>query len=261
MTQPEPVEAQGLSEAAVTAMESAMAVLVLAAITDFLNRARELVMAPWRRFGMPPDPAPIQDLDTWWSDRISDLMADLLRAAKRGWDASAAQLGVSIPFDPQDSFVLAQLDASENLLVNVDSEIYAMVIRIIADGADNGWTNAQIADRVDNVLSVTGTPNWPNRADVIARTEVRRFANAGQFAAAQRVTADTGRMFEKVWVDRDDDRVRASHARADGQRRMLTDFFDVGNSDLLYPGHWAGRPEDVINERCRMIIREVRRAR
>lgn len=259
MTQPEPVEASGLSEAAVTAMEVAMTSLVLAAIADFLERARSLVMAPWRMFGMVPDPAPIQSLDGYWSSRISQLMDDLLRAAKRGWDASAAQLGVSVPFNPQDPYVLAQLEASENLLVNVDSEVYAMVVRAIADGADRGWTNAQIADRIENILTVTGTPNWPNRADVIARTEVRRFTNAGQFAAAQRVTQDTGRRFEKVWVDRDDDRVRASHARADGQRRMLDDLFDVGGSDLLYPGHWAGRPEDVINERCRMIVREIRR--
>lgn len=259
MTSPEPVESAGLSEAAVTAMEAAMVPLVLSAITDFLNRARDLVMAPWRRFGMLPDPAPIQDLDAWWTARISELMADLLRAARRGWDATAGQLGKAVAFDPQDPYILAQLDASENLLVNVDAEIYRMIVGAIADGADRGWTNAQIADRVENILTVTGTPNWPNRADVITRTEVRRFTNAGQFAAAQRVGAETGKIFEKIWVDRDDDRVRASHARADGQRRMLDDLFDVGGSDLLYPGHWAGRPEDVINERCRMIVRQIRR--
>ena len=96
MTQPEPVEAQGLSEAAVTAMEVAMAALVLAAISDFLDRARELVMAPWYASGSLPDPSGILALDTYWSARISQLMDDLLRAA--GWaPADQSQVRTAVP--------------------------------------------------------------------------------------------------------------------------------------------------------------------
>ena len=260
MTQPtEPVETGGVTEAAQAALTAAFAGLVLVALTKFLNRARELVLAPWTAGGSP-DPQAILSLDAYWSELVDGLLDDLLRAMRVGWESAARDMGLDIRFDPSNPVLQEQIRATRNLLVNVDAEVYRMVIRAMADGMDRGWSKDRIAERVDDILSVTGTPNWPNRADVIAQTEVGRYMRAGEYAYARTWSARTGRRLVKEWIDRDDDRVRPAHRRADGQVRDLADLFDVGSSRLLYPGHWAGRAADVINERCRMRIREVRRA-
>jgi len=261
MTQPQaPVQTEGIPPEVQAAMVAAMAVVVLSAIQTFLDRAHRLVFAQFSSGGSL-DPQAIQNLDGFWTELVDGLMPDLLRAMRTGWLQAARDLGLDIPFDPSNPIIQEQVQATRNLLVNIDSQIYEMVVRIIADGMDQGWTRDEIADRVDEVLSVSGSPNWPNRAQVIAQTEVGRFARAGEYAYARTWSLRTGRRLVKVWVDRDDNRVRPAHRRADGQVRELTELFDVGGSMIPYPGHWSGLPHDVINERCAMVIREARRAR
>lgn len=261
MTQPtEPVQTEGIPPEIQAAMVAAVAVVVLSAIQTFLDRAHRLVFAPFLSGGSL-DPQAIQNLDGLWAELVDGFITDLLRAMRTGWLQAARDLGLNLRFDPSNPVLQEQIEATRNLLVNIDNEIYEMVIRIIADGMDAGWSRDRIAERVDEVLSVTGSPNWPNRAQVIAQTEVGRFARAGEYAYAQTWSRRTGRPLVKVWVDRDDDRVRPAHRRADGQVRELSGLFEVGGSMLPYPGHWSGLPQDVINERCRMVIREARRAR
>lgn len=259
MTSPDPIEASGPTEAQVGAMEVAFAAVVLTAITDFLDRVRTAVMAPWRRSGMLPDPSPILTEDQFWTAQVDGLMDDLVKAARVGWNTTESQLGSSIPFDRTDPILLDQLSATRNLLVRVNNELYRKIVKDMAAGIDQGWSNARIAERVESLLDADGAENWPNRADVIARTEVRRFTSAGQISAALRFAESRGVRLIKEWVDRDDDRVRSSHRAADGQVRELADFFDVGRSRLLYPGYPLGAAEDVVNERCRMVVRQVRR--
>jgi hypothetical protein len=117
----------------------------------------------------------------------------------------------------------------------------------------------QIAARIDDILSVTGSQNWPNRAQVISRTEVTRFAEAGGIAAAQRWSNNTGRLLAKTWVTRHDSRVRAVHEDVNNVRIPLRSLFDVGISRLRYPGDPTGAPHDVINCRCGLKYTEVRR--
>lgn len=89
----------------------------------------------------------------------------------------------------------------------------------------------------------------PNRSMTIARTEVGRAVNWAQQQIAEEVDVP----MEKEWLALDDDRTRATHANADGQRVGLNDPFEVGTSELQYPGDQAGPPDEVINCRCTVL--------
>lgn len=256
MTQPEPLaESEGLSQAATAALIAAFSAVVLAELTAWLAEVRDALLGGIAGvFNLTAFGA----LSSSWDLRVDRMMSDLMRAARQGWEETADQLGLRIPFDPTDPILIEQLDRTRNLLVRIDEEVYRMVIKAIADGTDRGESNAQIAARIDNVLSVTGSENWPNRADVIARTEVTRFTEAGALSAAQRWQVRTGRILEKQWVDRDDSMVRSAHRDVDGDRVPLWALFQVGMSLLRYPGDPVGLPHDVINCRCHLKFVEVR---
>lgn len=251
MTQPtEPVQAEGLSAAAVAALAAAFGALVATQLSEWLAEASRTVLAAAGRWNLTA----FRALDVNWSRRVDSLLPDLVRAARAGWEETASQLGMRDRFDPSDPLLTDQLARTRNLLVQIDDEVYRMVIRAIADGTDAGEDVSAIAARIGNVLSWTGSVNWPNRADVIARTEVTRFTQAGALAAAQRYP----RPLLKVWVDRDDSRVRRAHADVDGQAVGLRGRFEVGMSVLRYPADPSGLPHDVINCRCGLKFRSAR---
>lgn len=255
MTQPQqPVEAEGLSTAATAAITASVGSVVFAELASWLLKAKDAVLGGVAGvFNLTTFGA----LNQMWNDSVERILDDLMRAARRGWEEAARQLGLNIPFDPTDPILVEQLERTRNLLVRIDEEVYRMVIKAIADGTDRGESNAQIAARIDNVLSISGSENWPNRADVIARTEVTRFTEAGALSAAQRWSARTGRTLVKEWVDRDDARVRRGHRDVDGDRVPLYGLFDVGDSWLRYPGDPSGLPHTVINCRCHLRFVEV----
>lgn len=246
MTQPEPVpvEDSAVPELLITAAIAAFAVVVLNELTEWLGKVKRVIFRPNGSI----DRQALVNLDADWAARVDQvLIPDLIRAARAGWESIAEQIGLTAAFDPNDPILVEQISRTRNLLVNIDNEVYDLVIRAIADGVDTGETVEQIAARVDNILSVTGSQNWPARAQVIARTEVTRFAEAGGMAAAQRWSANTGRRLLKKWVTRHDSRVRQVHEDVNNVQIPLRSLFEVGVSRLRYPGDPTGAPHDVIN--------------
>lgn len=71
-----------------------------------------------------------------------------------------------------------------------------------------------------------------------------------QHGAARAAAATGGLTLTRIWRTVGDDRVRASHSRAAGQRRRLNEPFAVGAGLLMYPGDTAGPIEEWINCRC-----------
>ena len=55
---------------------------------------------------------------------------------------------------------------------------------------------------------------------------------------------------DKVWVATPDGRARDAHLAANGQRRGLNAYFEVGGEQLMFPGDSRGSPGLVINCRC-----------
>lgn len=260
MTQPvaetAEVEESAVPEILLTAAIAAFSVIVLKELTEWLGRVKRLIFRPNGTVNRQA----LVNLDADWAARVNRvLMPELIRAARAGWESIASQLGLKAPFDPADPVLVEQIARTRNLLLNIDNEVYTSIIKAIADGADEGETVEQIAARINDILSVTGSQNWPNRAQVISRTEVTRFSEAGGIAAAQRWSTNTGRRLVKQWVTRHDSRVRMVHEEVNNVQVPLRSLFDVGTSRLRYPGDPTGAPHDVINCRCGLKYMEVRR--
>lgn len=235
--------------------EAAFQAAVYASLTAWLAQVAPAVMAPVARGGVP-DPSQIWRFQTFWAAQVDSLMPDLQRLARQGWQWVQDQFGTPYPF-AWDNLLLEQLQRTRNLLVRIPDETYRQIVKTMATGLDKGEDKAQIAQRVDNILTVTGSENWDNRAQVIARTETNRFFQAGQVSSAQRIQEGRGIQIRKRWNDEDDASVRRSHRNVDNQLRQLRQPFDVGRSMLQYPGDPAGAAAEVVNCRCDLTFEEI----
>ncbi len=251
MTQPQEVE---------TPTEQQLTGLVLTALTVWLAAVLPAVMASVVFTGLP-DPSQMWRFTDIWVNQVDRLMPVLARLARRGWHMGNGMLGTGVPFDPDSPELEEVLARTRNLLVRVPDEVYRQVVKSMAVGRDRGESNAQIAQRVSNILDINGSENWLNRARVIARTEINRFESAGILALGRTVARRSRDRILKRWVDEDDSRVRRAHARVDNQLRELGEPFEVGGSLLQHPVDPSGLPEDVINCRCDLELVRVSRGR
>lgn len=92
------------------------------------------------------------------------------------------------------------------------------------------------------------------RAEAIARTETLRSLHAGQDEALKQAI-EQGILVESqvmtVWRTARDERVRATHAEMDGQKRAFGVPFDSpSGAKLLYPGDPDAPASETINCRC-----------
>lgn len=241
---PEPVVDETL-----TPLEAAFYVLVLRKIAEWLNRIVAAVMAPWRRWGMTPDPSGVWSGNDFWDSSVGEMVGWLSEAAEHGWDRfeDGDRLG---PFPSTDAFVQAHLAQVRNYLVRIPDETYNLIFSEITAGVNEGESVEEIAERVDSILHLTGSENWPARARVISITEVNGAANAGWMGAALQLEQLLGTPLSKRWLAADDKATRTTHRQADDQVRLLMEPFIVGGFPLLYPGDKAGPPQEVINCRC-----------
>ncbi len=235
--------------------ESRLSALVLQALTRWLQRALDAVLAAFERFGIHPDPQGIYSVQDEWNKAVEDtILPALFPSARLGWDAILPDSDSSLV--STDSYVIGALGMSRNLLVRIPDEVYNPVFAEITDGVNDGEGSPEIAARIRTVLDATGSQRWPNRAEVIAVTEVNRAANAGAFAAGLQAERDEGVSMDKVWIDSHDRRVREDHSRADGQRVPIGQPFMVGGFPLMTPGDPVGPAHLVIACRCSMMVTE-----
>lgn len=114
---------------------------------------------------------------------------------------------------------------------------------LIADGFEAGVGEKEIAREINKKAPKMSR----SRAQTIARTETHTGSQRGALEAAKASTID----LVKEWGSAEDQRVRHTHADADGQIvRDLDDPFLVGDSELLYPGDENGEAKEIINCRC-----------
>lgn len=253
MTQPQSAPGTEPAEpvnVALLALEAGFAAQVLAALTGWLAVVAAVVLAPVALFSLSPNPGALWSTLPLWEQQVDRLIQELSRIARRGWEAAAAQLGVNLPFNPADPLLLDQLARTRNLLVRIPDEIYRTMIYQLDQAA--GETPQQQADRINEILNITGSQNWPARARTIATTEVHRAYHFGALALAQRADASDRRELNKRWDARDDTKTRPAHGRADGQIAPVNQPFIVDWEALMAPGDPSGRPENVINCRCEM---------
>lgn len=93
------------------------------------------------------------------------------------------------------------LNEAGNRLVRLPDEVYALIVREVEEGVARGESIPDITQRVNTVLTATGSERWPNRAVTVARTEVMAAVNAGAFAGAVRDAERRGDPAPfKVWL-------------------------------------------------------------
>lgn len=192
-----------------------------------------------------------------WQTAVDAVVAGAVREAMGS--AYASLLGRGFAWD-QRPFASSYLAEVANRMVGVPDQVFDMVASQVAQAVNLGEGIPQIADRVDNILSTTGSSNWPNRATVTARTESIGALNAGRADAFRAVVEQTGTPMEKVWLATIDDRTRETHEEADGQRVPVDQPFILGEGDagveLDFPGDPNGPAEEVIQCRCTMLLVE-----
>jgi uncharacterized protein with gpF-like domain len=229
--------------------ENKLTGVVANALRRWLNVVRAKVMAPWQQHQIQPDPVAIYGAQGQWSDEVDTILTTIGQIAMNAWSGAT-----DVPPVSRHAFVMAQLAETQNFLVHIPDEVYNLVFAEITDAVNAGGTKEQIAQRVDRVLSYTGSERWPNRAAVIAQTETTRAYGAGSLAAGLEQSRITGRLLQKRWDTEKDKRVRDSHRQVDGQVRDLGMPFYVDGFPLMFPGDPIGPPESVINCRCDLTI-------
>lgn len=235
----------------IAAFEASVAALVLAAYTAWLATVSTAVLAAFTLFRQPPDPGAIWATVPQWERSVERLLTSLEEIARRGWEDTTRQLGLDLPFNPDDPIVVEQLARTRNLMVRTPDEVYRRIIDVLGQSLDAGESVQEQAARVRHVLDVTGTENWPSRAQTVAVTEVHRAWNFGALAAGLRVQQQSGRRLLKQWLTKDDSAVRTAHRLANRQIQFASQPFIVAGEALMAPGDPSGSPWNVINCRCK----------
>jgi hypothetical protein len=222
---------------------------VLDALARWLGKVKTAVLGA---FGQP-DPSAVLSRRPAWNKEVDALMPEIEKITAAGWEDASGKEYVST-----NSFIIAESARVANFLRNISNEVYALIVAELIEGQQAGETVDELRDRIDRVLTVTGSARWTNRARVIAQTESNRNWNAGVYASALHYEPATGPGWLKIWQAHDDDRTRPSHNRADGQTVGLRDFFQVGSPPfpMLYPGDPRAPAREVVGCRCELDLVE-----
>lgn len=113
-------------------------------------------------------------------------------------------------------------------------------------GVSKGENQLQIARRIYKTRKSVS----PERALLIAQTEIHAAANYGSLIAAQEERSP----MMKVW--RAMAGARPTHAAASGQKVALNESFSVGAAKLPYPGA-PGPPAETVNCRCSLTYEAI----
>lgn len=223
--------------------------VVSGALRRWLSRTRRAVMAPWRAWGLQPEPAAVFGQQAAWDGEVDTIVTELGRVAMSAWVEAT-----DVPPVSRHAFVVAQLAQTQNLLARIPDEVYQMIFAAITDATNAGADTAGVADAVERVLNFNGSENWPHRARVIATTETTRARGAGTVAAGMEMARITGRALRKRWRTESDERVRASHRAVNGATVAVFMPFQVGGWPLQFPGDPLGPADEVVGCRCDLVI-------
>lgn len=235
------------AESTVTAAERAIYREYWAAFSGWLVGVRRAVL----RTGLTPDPNGVWAQAPAWQRRMDQFVNGPIRDTVGLAYADVWGKGYAFDARPAVTSYLTQVD---NRMVRTPGEVFDVVAGEVSKGAGLGESIPKIADRIDEVLTATGTERWPNRAVTVARTETIGALNAGRQDAFVSVAEALEGEWEQMWLATVDARTREDHAAADGQRVPTGSPFIVGGEPLMFPGDPAGSAGNVINCRCSTLL-------
>jgi hypothetical protein len=214
-------------------------------LNDFLRRVRSLaedaldapvLLAAGDRV---PNPFAWTSVRSAWQAAIRDLVRD---------DRGRRRL-------PQYATVQRILEDS-----GLPVAVYEDVRGLLKRSASEGWGERKTKIELGRMLGTSrrkgeATTTYAARLRTLARTAAT--ANAAHRMATSDLARERGRL---RWVTVHDNRVRPTHAAADGQVQDLGTPFHVGDAYLLYPGDPAGPLKETANCRCILIPTDARPA-
>jgi hypothetical protein len=160
--------------------------------------------------------------------------------AKRGKEA-LAELGISESVDMVSETV--QLYLKQKSLAfgdNWPTTVHDRLRSSLLDGLNNGESINALQDRV---RTITGFER--KRALLVARTEATPAFNFANHVAYKQ----SGVVERKRWLTANDEVVRATHSRAQGEGAIDLDA-RFQSTNLLYPGDPSGDVGEIANCRC-----------
>lgn len=168
---------------------------------------------------------------------------------------------IGLNFSLRNPFIRGALLQAGTKITNIVETTRHDLMGII----DKSWQDGLSIPHTAEALRGYGLSNA--RATLIARTELIGISNGGSHAAAatsqsESLTGgDTLPPLLKIWLTAEDELVRDSHVQAgddygDGSGIGLEEAFQVGDSEMQYPGDPDGGPEEVCNCRCALSYEE-----
>lgn len=207
-----------------------------------VDNATELVAA---RFS-------VSGIGRMWQRRVGRLVTMLTSITRTSARTTAEDLGERLPRN-WDAGLRDYATATTALLNAVGDRLAADATQALAEGLNAGEDLDQLKERLTVLFTSDpdGTELGAGRANRIAMTEATRAWNAGALSVAQALTGPD-RPLVKQWLSRNDTRVRAAHKEVNGQLRFLDEPFDVGGTEMGYPGDPAAPAALTIGCRCVM---------
>lgn len=219
---------------------------VLDAFSTWLGRVTTLVLAGFRRTGGRPDPDAMYAATGLWTSLVDKMITTLVT------DSGSDEIRMTDV--AKSEWLNYQMETTRNLLVNIPNEVHQLIVEQIAQGTAAGENQSEIAARIDHILSTTGSDRWPNRAKLIAVTEVHRSANLAVQAAGQIMQANQREPILKQWNSLDDEKVRPDHMEVDKATIPIAKQFMVGGFPMLCPGDPSAPADQVCNCRCNLKL-------
>jgi hypothetical protein len=210
--------------------------------TDHLTAAGE---ATWSA----PAPDELVDVDSLIEKLHTK--TDPIRQAVVAAAMTPGLKAAGLDFDVTHPLTQKVLAQSGSQITNIAETTQLNVMRIINKSVDQGLSIPDTATAIRQGMSAAS----PQRATLIARTEIVGAVNGGSLAMIQQVDSSTGQSHSKTWLTAPG----APHPRhetyegLDGQTVALDDYFQVGDSQLQFPGDPDGDIGEVANCRCTMI--------
>lgn len=174
------------------------------------------------------------------------------------YDLQGQGIPIVTPIDQEQVTKAIQTDSklSKTLYDSLGEDVNKLKRSVRAEvsrGIANGSTWNQIAGKI--ALSFKNTPfnKAYNRAMTIARTEGHRISIQSA-DHAQHKAKEKGADIVKQWDATLDGNTRPHHRELDGQIREIDEPFEVGGTEVMYPGGFNDPAEDC-NCRCALLQR------
>lgn len=179
---------------------------------------------------------------SFWSNLLNDVV---LGGADIAGTKNLLSLSLDVSFDSTDKqlleYIFNESKRTASLIRGVNDKV---VLNTLWEQVYNGkYSVPKASEALSQAHGFS-----PERAEVIARTEIIGAGHTGQFQS----DLQSGIVIAKIWRQALDSRTRDSHKEAGGQTVAFDKPFKIGKSKLLYPSDRSlgAEAKEIIQCRC-----------